>query len=606
MSISARQRQQSQQPMDDDDVMSYCGSISGETFSSRRRRNTCSLRQHSIDTLAKRLRKHHFDAVEGNGSICEHPETKKKVRCNTFFHHFRILVIMMGGFSVGTMFLLRYNITVSILRMVNQTHLYMEEHPDRTIEDFLAAGYSPGGEFNWNNEIQHMIMSWYMVAYTLPQVPSTKLGNMLGSRLAVPISLTICGVSTLLTPMFAYWGWQWVIVLRLLNGLGASAVLPMLLTLVENWMPYSEISLGLSVAQTLTAVLSATNPLLAGYLSAIHWSYSFYVPGICTLVFCVLWLIFITDRPEDNFFISERELSHICDCKDPHEEQVVPKKEASPKDGDDDDDSQYKPDSWVQMLKGPTLYAYIIIWCFYCSSYSGFNFVLPTYLRQFLKIKVAQNGMYCSIIQTGCILAAMWPHPVLKILQNNLGFSQTASRRITQTLLCSVVALSWIYVGLFHDLQLLMFFLNRSAHNSNDIVVTGCLMANYAKAGLSSLAFSMTNTVGNLSVVFSSTLIGWWLDYTAQSRFGWCVIFVVMGVGQWIGNLAFITLIDSDPVKFKNKRKATDNPEDQTTTTTTTATITASKGRPLNNFENLKNLEASSNVEGTLNESRQI
>lgn len=604
----------------EDDLISHCGSISGETFASRRRKNTCTLRQHSIDSLAKRLRDHSFDQ-DDLGS--DGGKTGKRVRFNRLFHYYRFLVIMFGGISVGTMFLLRYNITVSILKMVNQTALYMEEHPNKTVDDFLAEGYALGGEFDWDNEIQHMIMSWYMVAYTLPQVAATRLGIWMGFRYTVPLSLGICAISTMLTPMFAYYGWKWVIFLRLINGLGASAVLPMLLSIVESWMPYDQMTLGLTCAQLLQTIMSAVNPLISGYLCTFHWKYSFYVPGAATLIFCVLFFLLVTDRPEDNFFVSDQELMVICGCpKEPvdgvttngnskptngtksdgskHDQQISSSNDndnkqvvttTKEKKKENFDESVYKPDSWTQVFKIPTFYVYIIMWCFYCGAYSNFSFILPTYLRQFLKIRVDLNGIYCFLIWSGGIISAIWPHPFLKLMHNTFGLSYTASRRITHIILCSSVAFTWIYVGAFHEYQLLLLFLNRCFHGSNDIVVTGCLMANYAKAGLSSLVFSMVNTVGNLSVVFWSALVGWILDYTGQSRAGWTWIYCGLGVSQIVFMLLFATIIHANPIRFKNKPKAS------STANFDDIHVVVKKNSTLNNFEKLKrsNLDDNNN-----------
>jgi len=533
----------------DEDQISYCGSISGETFSSRRRRNTCTLRQHNIDSLTQKLRELESDFVKQDES-----ETKK--RFNTSFHHYRFVVVMLGGFSLGTMIILRYSITVAILKMVNQTALYMEEHPNKTIDDFLDEGYALGGEFDWDNEIQHMIMSWYMVAYTLPQVPCTKLGIKLGSRLAVPISLMICAIANLLTPVVAYWGWEWVIALRLVNGVGAAAVLPMMLNLIENWMPYDQISLGLTFAQLLQSILTAANPLIAGYLSAIHWSYAFYVPGTATIVFCAIWLTLITDRPDESWLISRKELDLICVCSSGD----VKQEEKSKMQGSGGcakilqlTEQAYQP-TWKDVFRIPSFYAFVFMWCFYCSSYSSFVFILPTYLRQFLKIHVSVNGIYCALIQSGCLISILWPHPVLQLLQKRFKLSPTASRRITHAIICLMTAMTWFYVGLFHDTQLLVLFLNRCFQGSNDIVVTGTLMGNYAKAGLSSLVFSMVNTVGNLSVVFSSTLIGYILDYTGQAVEGWTCIYLALGAAQLLMLLAFVTVIRSEPIVINSRR----------------------------------------------------
>lgn len=415
---------------------------------------------------------------------------------------------------------------------------------------------------------------------------TAKLSNMIGCRLSVPISLAICAASTLLTPMAAYMGWKYVVACRLLNGVGASAVLPAMLALIENWMRFEEISLGLSVAQVLNASLTALMPLISGYLTEIHWKQAFYMPGFFTLGFCCLWLVMISDGPETNWLISKRELDYLYKC-----EQVVTQNCAvvsqrnsvksgqdccseecgagscsadKPKDApgppcqpdEDSDFDSYKPDSWLQILKVPSFYAYIFVWIFYCSSYSGFVFVLPAYMRQFLKIRVSENGFYCFIIQLGCIVSVVWPHQVLRLLQKCFGLNMTQSRIVCYFLCCSAVAATWIYVGTFHEWQLALLFLNRCMHGANDIIVTGTLMSNYAKAGMSSLVFAMVNTIGNFSITGVSTLIGWWLDKSGSSREGWQIIFTGLSIANMAAFVIYSTCIRSDPIKFRNKRKS--------------------------------------------------
>lgn len=548
------------------------GSFSSETISSRHARLSrvgSRAGAQSIATLARRLRAEGDEKsfsppapVEqqnnGNSSTKFHTNPPGvEPRLNRCFHYYRFLVVIFGGLSVGLMLLLRYNITISVLKMVNQTHLYLEEHPGSTIEDMIADGHTPGGEFNWNNEIQQLIMSWYMVAYTLPQVPMAKVGSMIGCRLAVPLALSVCISATLLTPTFAYLGWQYVILLRLVNGFGATPVLPLLINLLESWLREDEISLGLGIAQSLCVIVVAVNPLLSGYLSSIHWNLSFYVPAVITLVFCLMWLVLISDRPDDNPLVSKRELEYIYGGFSSKESMTEFKRKSTGdnKDSTAQDEDAYKADSWTAVLRVPSFWAYVALWCLHCSCYNAFNFVLPNYLIQFLKIKVAQNGFYCSIIQTGCIVAVIWPHPFLRLLQLKFKLSNRVARRAALAICCSIVGSTWIAVGVFHKFQLVLLFVNRCTHNGIDVIITSTLMLNYARAGLSSLAFSAVNTIGNLSVVFSSTFVGWFLDYTGQSQAGWCMIFVSLGLVQIIVWLLYAIVIPVESIKFESSTK---------------------------------------------------
>lgn len=143
---------------DQDDHIGHNESISDETLASRKtKRDGQSMGMTSIDLLDKNHRDNYSRADRENSNGSNQNDiscvVSSQKRFNKSFHNYRLLVVMMGGMSVGLMLALRYNISVAIIRMVNQTHMYLEEHPDRSVDDFLEEGYSLGGEFIWNNKV---------------------------------------------------------------------------------------------------------------------------------------------------------------------------------------------------------------------------------------------------------------------------------------------------------------------------------------------------------------------------------------------------------------------------------------------------------------------
>lgn len=563
------------------DNVSFCGSFSGENFSSIRRRErklVSKIHVSNINKLAANQAKTNYLA---NGQL-------GRPRWNESFHHFRYIVCIMAGFSFGAMIFNRYIITVAILKMVDQSALYMKEHPNKTVEDFLEEGYNLGGEFVWDNEVQQMIMSWYMFAYAFLQVPCTQISTKLGARISIPICLSLVILGNVLTPILAYYGWKWVVFLRMINGLGASAILPMMLIIIENWMPIEEISLGLTLAQILHTLLIGVQPIVSGYLSSIHWSYAFYVPGAITTLMLILWLCIITDHPEENRLISQRELDYICESSVLHESPAAESTQTKDHQFDANSvDNDFKRNNnstnqgrdlegfgqpatsieeavpfragVLDILRIPRFYFYLVIWMLHCGSFCEFNFILPTYLRQFLKIGISHNGFYCSLIQFGSMFSCLWPHPCLRILQEKFKFSQTAARRISEALVCCVVAATWTFVGLNHEQQLMMFFISRCFHGSTDIIGTGTIMANFKKSGSTGLAFSMINTMGNFFVIITSCLTGYVLDASNQSVDCWTSIFLVGAGMQILMMLLFSTVIDSEPIEFAHKQTSQDS-----------------------------------------------
>jgi hypothetical protein len=414
-----------------------------------------------------------------------------------------------------------------------------------------------------------------MLSYTLPQTLMARLGLALGNRLAAPIALTICSVSSLLTPAAAQLGWQWVIACRLLNGLAAAGIISGLFKLLEDWMRYDELASGVTVTQLLIAASAAACPLFTGYLTARHWSLAFYVPSYATFAFCALWLVLVTDEPQQNWLISERELNHLGrdvgsrakSGKQPPPSGAGAGRLAAADRADGPQHSVvgplndlYKPDSWTQIFKLPQLYAYMLIWSLYCSSYGGFFLVLPAYMRQFLKISVADNGLYCFVVHAGVLLGVSWPQQAIRVLAKwNLNITQ--ARIVSQALCCLVMATTFICVGTFHQFQLPLLVLNR-CFLGTEAIVTSAMMANFAKAGLSSLAFAIINTVGNFSTTATTALMGWLLDYTGSSRLGWQIIFCGLGAGQILLTVLFALFVDSEPIKFKNSNSNSDNDDE--------------------------------------------
>lgn len=146
------------------------GVFARESFTLKRNQSICSV--HGPARSISRMNS--FDRV----SVATYNSDRKTVddnfgrRFNSSFHHFRYIIAFLGGLAVGFMSLLRLNITVAILNMVNQTQIYLEENPEADLDAYFGEGYNEVGEFEWTNEKQQLIISYYMIAYTVSTIHS--------------------------------------------------------------------------------------------------------------------------------------------------------------------------------------------------------------------------------------------------------------------------------------------------------------------------------------------------------------------------------------------------------------------------------------------------
>lgn len=234
----------------------------------------------------------------------------------------------------------------------------------------------------------------------------------------------------------AYSGWQYVMILRLLNGLGASAVLPVMVRVIELWMPAHESTLGLTIVQSVQSIIFTLSPLISGASADVHWKWAFYIPALVALVFCALWFVIVFDNPTDCWFVSQEELDIICGCNDAARRRAQPHDIKSMSSTDHSSESNNQPEvsvPWTRALRLKSFYALTGIWIFYCSSFCSFSFLNPSYMRQVLKVPIMENGKLCFIIQSGCMISVIWPMPFSSLLQIKYKCSLTAARRIVLT-----------------------------------------------------------------------------------------------------------------------------------------------------------------------------
>jgi len=326
--------------------------------------------------------------------------------------------------------------------MVNRTALFIREHPNGTSEermDFFPEDYVETGVFEWTNEIQQTIISGYMVAYTLPQLFTTRLSMRHGLRWSIWASLMLCAISNILTPWLSYQGWQFTLLLRLTNALGASAILPSMINAIESWFPYKDTAKGVTLFQFVHTSIFALCPLMSGYLTSIHWRWAFYGPAMVGVVVATLWLMLSSDGPRSSSFVSQRELDLIegreqSACLGEEKQNSADSKKPQGK------VAQRYDLPWYFTLKIRNFYYLALVWSLYCSSVGGFLFLLPSYMNRVLQIPIEEIGLQNFYVQIGTMFCMLWPHPMGKYLEKRFNMSLTATR-ILSVFICKYLLL---------------------------------------------------------------------------------------------------------------------------------------------------------------------
>ncbi|CAG2193627.1 SLC17A5 [Mytilus edulis] len=162
----------------------------------------------------------------------------------------RFALAILGFVGLLNMYAMLVNINVAIVCMVNRTAIYTFENstvnPNEDSNCYRQKYNSsdmstiPGGELNWDPEIQGYVLGGFYWGYLITQMPAGWVATRYGGKMVTGWSMFISMIFTLLTPFAARTSFIFAIVVRIVIGMCTGAVFPAIHSLLGNWVPPSE------------------------------------------------------------------------------------------------------------------------------------------------------------------------------------------------------------------------------------------------------------------------------------------------------------------------------------------------------------------------------
>lgn len=133
--------------------------------------------------------------------------------------HAQVFMMFIGMLIA---YALRSNLSVAIVQMVDNT----------SNKDFE--------EYNWDESTQSIILSSFFWGYVAGMLPAGELTQRFGARYLILGSILLCSTLTLFTALAATGGYEYVLLLRVLQGICQSFVHPTSHNLLSKWAPIEE------------------------------------------------------------------------------------------------------------------------------------------------------------------------------------------------------------------------------------------------------------------------------------------------------------------------------------------------------------------------------
>jgi ACS family glucarate transporter-like MFS transporter len=186
--------------------------------------------------------------------------------------------------------------------------MYFITYLDRVNVSTAAAGF--GKEFH----LSHMEIGLVFSAFAYPYLAFQVIGGWISDRFGAKRTLTFCGalwaVATLLTGLAG--GLMSLLVARLLLGFGEGATFPASTTAMARWVAKEKRGFAQGITHAASRVGNAVAPGII-VIIMLHWGWreAFYVSGVMSVVWVVVWAYTFTEHPKDHARITRAELDML-------------------------------------------------------------------------------------------------------------------------------------------------------------------------------------------------------------------------------------------------------------------------------------------------------
>lgn len=348
-----------------------------------------------------------------------------------------------------------------------------------------------------------LLGSLFFLGYLAFQLPGAAFARRHSASRLVFFSLLAWGTCAALTGVIRQF---WLLALdRLLLGVAESFIFPAMLLLLTRWFTRAERSRANTILILGNPVTVLWMSALTGYLiQAVGWQKAFIYEGIPSVLWAVVWVVFVKDKPTEARWMTAEAASKV--------EQTLAEEQAS----------LYRSPATERTLIRALLRRDVLLLSamYLCWSLGVYGFVLwlPTIVRAGSNLSMGRVGLLSAV-----------PYLVAVVLMLVVAhFSDKTQRReslVWPFLLLSGVALMGSFIFAERSFPLSFCCL---------IVAGGCMYAPYGpffaivpervSRDVSAEVLALINSCGALGGFFGSYFVGFMQAVTGNSRAGFLLM----------------------------------------------------------------------------------
>ncbi|HEY5848888.1 MAG TPA: MFS transporter [Microlunatus sp.] len=406
--------------------------------------------------------------------------------------------------------------------------MYLLAFFDRTNLSFVLPYM--GEDLGLSNTDKGLVSGIFFIGYLLLQVPAALLAQRWSAKYTILILMICWGLAAIWTGLVR--DTSELFLARFVLGFFEGGVQPATLVLLSKWFPQREKARASGfwlLCIPFAAIIAA--PITGGLLSIVHWRTVLVLEGLPPLVWAIVWLFIIADRPSKARWLPSTERDTI--------EHALAEDEAIKK------DTISGSVRYRDAIKNPKVIGLILAWFFYNAGFYGFTLWLPQV------IKDLTGGTPAFV---GFVTAIPYVVGLVFMIVISVRTDRHGSRRFTVLVPLTISALA-LLLGQFAGVTGLQFALL--------CVVAGGLYVHGAffalpplllRTEILAVALGLIGGLGNLGGFVGPYVVGWLIDATGTPAAG----FGLMAVSLLIAGICMATVT---PRRVRQDPASTESPQ---------------------------------------------
>ncbi|MNM65517.1 putative tartrate transporter [compost metagenome] len=232
----------------------------------------------------------------------------------------------------------------------------------------------------------------FFIGYLFLQVPGGKLAVHGSGKKFIGWSLLAWAVISVLSGLVT--NHYQLLFLRFALGVAEGGMLPVVLTMISNWFPDKERGRANAIVIMFVPLAGIiTAPLSGWIISALDWRMLFIIEGLLSAVVMVLWMLTVSDRPQEAKWISSEERDYLITTLREEQLSIQGKQVGSA--------------SLKAVLGDRTMWHLIALNFFYQAGIYGYTLWLPTILKELTHTGMGMVGMLAILPYLGAMFGML-------------------------------------------------------------------------------------------------------------------------------------------------------------------------------------------------------